>query len=302
MSEGNRKVLVTVVFVAILAGSGGCGAQQREQAEDAGQVTTGAAVYVDGDSETVKHQLEVMVENAPKWRITGDDDEEKANIVYAVTDLDHNGRLEIMALKNDWEGMVLDDYFLQGCYEVNSSEDGITAIETDQIQEISLGETMKMLDTAYYDSKTGEYHYVMGSWLTEEEMLSDESEDYYKNIIAITLKNEQITSDTLAYQMQNKNQSGKMQSRFYQVGDTGQTEIDASLYSVEGLGDTVYSDCDKQTVRFSVFSFDHSLEDMTEIQMYHALEKSYQRRSVGYPLGRKNITVAHQKFLFRNIL
>ncbi len=303
MSKENKKIcrldafLLPFVLVAILAGSGGCGVQQREQAEDAGQVTTGAAVYVDvdGDSETVKHQLEVMVENASKWRITGDEDEDNANIVYAVTDLDHNGRLEIMALKNDWEGMEPDDYFLQGCFEVNSSEDGITAIETDQIQEISLGETMEMLDTAYYDSKTGEYHYVMGSWLTEEEMLSDESGDYYKNIIALTLKNEQITSDTLAYQMQNKNQSGKMQSRFYQVRDTGQTEIDASLYSVEGLGDAVYTDCEKQTVRFSVFSFDHSLEDMTEIQMHHALEKSYQRRFVGYPLGRKNITVAHQK-------
>lgn len=297
MSKGNRNALAVSVLICMLLCHAGCGVQQRDQAEDAEQVTTGAAVYVDvdGDSETVKHQLGVMVENAPKWRVAGDDDEEKANIVYAVTDLDHNGRLEIMALKNDWEGMEPDDYFLQRCYEVNSSEDGITAIETDQIQEISLGETMEMLDTAYYDSKTGEYHYVMGSWLTEEEMLSDESGDYYKNIIALTLKNEQITSDTLAYQMQNKNQSGKMQSRFYQVRDTGQTEIDASLYSVEGLGDAVYSDCEKQTVRFSVFSFDHSLEDMTEIQMHHALEKSYQRRSVGYPLGRKNITVAHQK-------
>lgn len=289
MNQWKRQVFAGVITGMVLC-SAGCGMQQNDQTADIRKVTTGAALYVDenNDSEAVQHQLEVLVENAPKWRMAGDADTTKADVVYTVTDLDHNGRIEIIAFQDkEWD----DAFSVQRYFEVNSAGDGIEAIEFNQIKDVFLGD-METLDTAYYDPETGECHYVMGNELAAEEMLSEDSNDY-RNIIALTLNKGQITSDTLAYQMQ----SEQTKPRFYRVDGTEKNEIDESQYSVGELGDVVYSKCEKFTVSLSTFSFDHSLEDMTETQMHYALEKSYRECLMGYPLGQQKIKIAGQKIL-----
>lgn len=297
MNQGRRKRQVCSMLIGILFCCVGCGLQQDL---DVSEVTTGAALRIaeDYDSESIQHQLDLLVENAHKWRIAGDENREyeEDRYRYAVTDLDRNGRLEIMSLKEK------DMEVLQGLFEVNASGNGVEEIEIDQIGEISLEDMPEKLDSGYYDPETGECHYVMGSELTEEEMLSDDSEDYEnesvdyeKNIFALTLKSGRLVSETLAYQEQSMNQKGKIQSKFYQLDDRGKSEIDPSAYTVETLGDAVYADCGKYSVRFSFFSFDHSLENMTEKQMHHALEKSYRESFMGYPLGKQEKKIAGRK-------
>lgn len=298
MNCGRRKRQICTMLMGILFCCVGCGLQQEKQDMDASEVTTGAALYVaeDYQSESVQHQLDLLVENAHKWRIAGDeagDEEFEKKIKYAVTDLDRNGRLEIMVLRED---EYEDQYLLQGFFEVNVSGDGVKEIETNQIGDISMDDDGLMeLEMAYYDSKTGECHYVIENELSKEEQLSDESSDYGKSIIALTLKQGKLSSDMLANQTQIKTQTGKMQSRFYQVNDTGRIEINPSEYTVEELGDAVYANCGKCTVRFSNFIFDHSLKDMTEKQMHYALERSYRESFMGYPLGQKDKKVAGHK-------
>lgn len=294
MNQGRRKRQVCSMFIGILFCCVGCGMQQEKQDQDVSEVTTGAALYIaeDYQSEGVQNQLDLLVENAHKWRVAGDEDRVE-EIRYAVTDLDRNGRLEIMVLREDEDD---DQYLLQGFFEINASGDGVKEIETNQIGDISMADDELMeLEMAYYDPKTGECHYVIENELPEEEQLSDESSDYGKSIIALTLKQGKLSRDMLAYQTQIKTQTGEMQSRFYQVNDTGKTEIDPSEYTVEELGDAVYANCGKCTVHFSNFFFDHSLEDMTEKQMHYALEKSYRESFMGYPLGQQDKKVAGQK-------
>ncbi len=295
MNRGRRKRQVCNMLIGILFCCVGCGLQQEKQNRDASEMATDAAFCIAEDyhSEKVQNQLEILAENAHKWRVAGDENRTgNDEIRYVVTDLDRNGRLEIMTLKDQW---MEDRDLLQGFFEVNASGDGVVEIASDQMGDVSLGDMLGNLDSAYYDPKTGECHYVMGNEMPEEEMLSDESEDYEKNIFALTLKQGQFSCDTLAYQSQIKTKTGKMQSRFYQVDETGKTEIDPSEYTVEGLGDAVYPDCGKYSVCFSTFFFDHSLEDMTVKQMHHALEKSYRESFMGYPLEQKEKKVAGQK-------
>lgn len=296
MNRRRWKGQICSMLIGILFCCVGCGLQQEKQDLETSQVATGAALCIEEDyhSEKIQHQLGLLVDHARKWRLAKDS--RSAGMVrYAVTDLDRNGRLEIMVLK---ESETVDQLFLQNFFEVNASGDGIEEIETDPVGEVCLGEwydELRELDYAYYDPKTGECHYVIGNELSEEEMLSDESEDYDKNIMALTLRQGKLSCDTLACQEQSKNQQGKMQSRFYQMDGTEKNEIDPSEYTVEKVGDAVYADCGKYSLQFSPFFFDHSLEDMTEKQMHHALEKSYRESFMGYPLGQQEKKVAGQK-------
>lgn len=295
-----RKRQVCSMLMGILFCCVGCGLQQEKQDLDVSEVTTGAALCINEDyqSEGIQHQMEILVENAHKWRIAGDENRTGDEMIrYVVTDLDRNGRLEIMALRDLWE----EDEVLQGFFEINASGDGIDEIRTNEVVDISLGNMLVDLDSAYYDPKTGECHYVMGNELSEdelsedEEILFDECVAYEKNIFALTLKNGQLSSDILAYQELGENQAGKIQSRFYQLDGSEKSEIDMSSYTIEALGDAVYADCGRYSLRFSPFFFDHSLEDMTEKQIYHALEKSYRESFMGYPLGQQEKKVAGQK-------
>lgn len=294
MNRGRRKLQICAMLTGILFCCVGCGLQQEMQNLEASQVATGGALCIAADyhSKEVQQQLDILVKNAHKWRISGDEVRIEDEIVYAVTDLDRNGRIEIMAFREQWdeERVVLQHFF-----EVNASGNGVKEIETDQMGEISLEEMQGNLDSAYYDPKTGECYYVIGNKLSEEEMLSDESEEYDKNIMALTLQQGQLSCDILACQEQSKNQAGKMQSRFYQMEGTGKNEMDPSCYTVEALGDASYTNCEKYSLRISTFFFDHSLEDMTEKQMHHALEKSYRESFMGYPLEQQEKKVAGQK-------
>ena len=296
-----RGIMLGSLLSCLLFCNVGCGVRQKDQTEDVSQVATGAAVYVDGqqDSEAVQHQLELLAKNAGKWRVEGDADENADfDIGYAVTDLDHNGRLEIMVFNYDWELDEEDDYFLEKCFEVNSSGDGLQAVETEQIQGVCLGdgEGMEILDRAYYDSKTGEYHYVIGDGYCYSDWEDDEDIDdryewkNYKNIIALTLKDGQITKNTLGsfeYDERLDRKVGEKENRYFRVDAQGKTEITMEEYTVEKLGDLSYANCGKLNVRFSAFQFEHSLEEMTEKQMYHALEKSYGGIFSGYPLEKQ---------------
>ena len=68
-----------------------------------------------GDNAAEKGQIEILLENDSLWR------DAFANSFYTVTDLDHNGRLELIVATNEGTGQ----YTYMEVYEVNESQDGI---------------------------------------------------------------------------------------------------------------------------------------------------------------------------------
>lgn len=278
-----KKILGLAIAMCTVIACVGCGVQQGKQTDDARQTADGAALYTGEtiNKEAVKRQLEVMVKRAKKWRSSKDVSEEDVTR-YAVTDLNQNGKLEIMVYKY-WDQN--DDCVFLGGYEVNASEDGLEAIEVAQEGKNFTEDIAEVMDTAYYDAKSGQYHYVFHSELPEDALGVKESD--YRRIIALTLKKNKITSDTIGYRTDGDELIRNIQGN--------KTEIDESEYSKEKLGDTVYADCAKLTVQISPFSFDHLLDDMTEKQMLHALEKSYREFYMGYPLEQQKIMVAGHK-------
>lgn len=263
MNGWKRNKVFTILLISaaagMLLGSVGCGRHQGDDTEDAGQITTGAALDISShkDSENIQHQLEVLARNAGQWRSTRDEDVNKGynTIQYMISDMDQNGRLEVMG--SEYLGLEEKAVSL-GCYEVDSSGNGIVKVETAQLGNAFVDDFQcsgeNGLYTAYYDPETGEYHYVTAT------VGSDWSDTDYQKITALTLKQGKISKE-------------------------------------ENVGNTVYADCEKLTVRIPCFSFYHNLEDTTEEQMIHTMEKAYRDFSMGYPLGMQEMTVSGHKVM-----
>ncbi len=263
MNGWKRNKVFTMLLISVVAGmllgSVGCGRRFEDMAGETGQITTGAAVDISEheDSENIQHQLEVLARNAGQWRSTRDADVNKGynKIYYMVSDLDQNGRLEVMG----HESLGLEEKEISlGCYEVDSSGNGIVEVETSQLGNTFVGDFYRSsedgLYTAYYDPETGEYHYVTAT------VGSDWSDTDYQKITALTLKQGKISKE-------------------------------------ENVDDTVYAGCEKLTVQIPYFYFYHNLEDTTEEQMIHTMEKAYRDFSMGYPLGMQEMTVSGHKIM-----
>lgn len=302
-----RNKVFTILLIGaaagMLIGSVGCGRRQGDEIGDAGQITTGAALDISShkDSENIQHQLEVLAKNAGQWRSTRDADINKGynEIYYLISDLDQNGRLEVMG--HEYLGLEEKEISL-GCYEVDSSGNGIVEVETSQLGNTFVDDFYRLGDglyTAYYDSDTGEYHYVTAENFidVDNDWIYGVEEMNYQKITALTLKQGKISKDVLAYQSLVKNEAKKKQYQYYRMDGSRRTEIFQMEYSRENVGDAVYADCEKLMVRIPRFSFYHNLEEDTEEQMIHTMETAYQAFSMGYSLGKQEMTVSGHKIM-----
>ncbi|MDE6566210.1 MAG: hypothetical protein K2K70_00580, partial [Lachnospiraceae bacterium] len=181
MNKGNRNALAVSVLICMLLCQAGCGAQQEKQNLDVGKVATEAAMFTDGkaDAEAVEKQLKIMAQDAKLWRSVGDSGYD-GTVRYAVTDLNQNGRWEILTEVFEEDAEREDSYVYLDGYEINETGDGLEKIEIDREMMYpweygSMGEDiLELIHTAYYDPKSEEYHYM----LRREAYYNAESEEY----------------------------------------------------------------------------------------------------------------------------
>lgn len=108
---------------------------------------------------------------------------------YAVTDLDQNGRLELIVANVGGTGM----YTYSTFYEVNESLDGVTVC-LDHFQEgDSQADLISDEVPAYLDKTTGTIYYIF------EDLLKNGAAEYYENKRALTLSNGEVQQHYLAY-------------------------------------------------------------------------------------------------------
>lgn len=158
--KGWKKTMVFSIITSFLICSAGCGIRTGSQGEESVSDVTGGSVFIEQGihSEMIQSQWEVLAKNDDKWRLPGDHREESL-AYYAVTDLDQNGRLEIIRIQYQAR---LGKYVFMGLYETNSSLNGIREVKTDLVGKNLDVCDLEEMDTAYYDWKTGKCHYMMG--------------------------------------------------------------------------------------------------------------------------------------------
>lgn len=109
-------------------------------------------------SNEVEQQLKVIADHYEEWKR----DEYATIYGYAITDFNHNGRLEIVASSLEGSGL----YTYTDIYEVTEDYKDIKLWETDYEEGESQVDIMDDSEiNAYYDAATNTYHYLMYDYI-----------------------------------------------------------------------------------------------------------------------------------------
>ena len=102
-------------------------------------------------ASAAESQLNLLFANFSKMNPGTD----AADTYYAVTDLDHNGRLELLGAQTSGTGMITTAKF----FEVNESYDGIQEITQDIPSGYTMPEVIVESANTYHDTATNTYYY-----------------------------------------------------------------------------------------------------------------------------------------------
>lgn len=201
-----KRMLLTAVIMGCLIGLAGCGAGAERDIELTG--TENIEDILQGDTEesstdettdsteslqeeepsgkSLSEQLQVIAECRDLWM---QETEFASDFCQcAVTDLDHNGRYEIIVTEVTGTGI----YTYSRFYEVNESYDGLNECETDFAEGDSQPDIVSDTLETYTDGQ-GHYFYAV------YDLIRNGAAQYYENVRALTLSDGRICTAPIAY-------------------------------------------------------------------------------------------------------
>ena len=219
----------------------------------------------------VEKQLQVIIDNVELWK----NDFELDGVGYAITDLDFNGRLEIISASYGGTG----GYTYNRIFEVNEKFDGLNLCESNLIEGDSDVDIVGSDFDTYYDAENNTYHYVLNDWI---KVSATEYLDSKRDFI---LKDGKITEKYLA-----------MRDAVYSDVGEAYTEprISYALPNGEGIGESNYDNIGKIT--FSgyenrllkiewITNNENDLKNISKEKLYELLNDSYEKYGF-YPVVR----------------
>ncbi len=191
------------------------------------------AVMLSGCSNTGTKYLGVISDNSEQWVLSSTED--ISTFAYAVTDLDLNGRPEIIASRNSgFEDTTFTDY-----YEV--SEDGESLVKCEHIVEgESEADIAFETDYCYFDKKADRYYYVF----TNHEVMS--IRETYNHKVAVSLSEGKVTETIIATEATVYEGESEVPTITY-TDANGNTITEQEF---KKIGDTHFADCQKKSVTF----------------------------------------------------
>lgn len=172
----NKKVgIIIVVIVVCVIVTAICLTNKKENEEN-----------IPNTTQNIEEQLNLILDNKDLWY----KDTETDIFNYAVTDLDQNGRLEIIASIYQGTGI----YTYTTIYEVNETLDSLQICKNDEAKEYdSQADIIQDKLTVFYDNKENIYHYVL------KDLIKNGAAEYYENKRDFYLQNGKINEKYLAY-------------------------------------------------------------------------------------------------------
>ena len=137
---------------------------------------------------SVYNQMVVMAENKEIW--VGNPDYANDLYQYAVADLDHNGRYEIIVANHGGTGRYTYNRF----FEINEKYDGLTECETDFVEGDSQPDLISA-DVKTYIDDNGGFHYLV------YDLLRAGAAEYYENFQELVLKDGKVILEPIAYRI-----------------------------------------------------------------------------------------------------
>ena len=187
-------ILLTVFSLLLLAG---CGAAAPAAATTAPVPTVEASAPVQAESTPAPEtpvptfpseaqQQQFLMDRQETWRFP----EGPEPWFYAFTDLDHNGRLEVLVASTQGSGI----FTYAECWEVNAAFDGLDHCTADYAEEEFFAWPEIVMEEApcYYDSASGLYHYVF------TDLTRDGAAHHYETLCSLCLSDGKLGYQPLA--------------------------------------------------------------------------------------------------------
>lgn len=184
---------------------------------------------------------------------------------YAVTDLDNNGRPELLAAVNSGKENNTSCRF----YEVNEDNTGINECEYEGISEELMADLMVDKTECYKDKSTGIYYYVFTDTLTKG------IRETYETKVVISLADGKVTQQKLA--QKSTVYEGESETPTVTYTDADGVGINESEY--RNIAKIRFADYEKHTAEFGWKGYTKSnyasLQSLTQSDMILLLSDSF---------------------------
>lgn len=220
-------------------------------------------------AETVEEQLALIGRQSGVWLET-DDDTEGMGYYYTITDLDHNGRLEVI-VSSGFQGSG--GFTSSKYYQI--SQDGTRVRRVYAGEGSGEDDIVDCIQTAYVDTKTDTYYYCTYDYV------SGGAGARYVGYGAMVLKKGLITTRVYASgesMWDKKKEEEVWQYSFYQDGK--EKKLKGNQCDPDVLANKFFKGLKKKKVKISWFYL-NSGRNPTEKKVKKLVEKSYQGFQVG---------------------
>lgn len=235
----NTRSFTILLGIFMLSGLCACGSSQGGQQEENTHKTTteeslkeiknqqeGAAEKEQEledntqteETEQIEKQLQLITDYCMDLWQKSSDENEYEMYFYTVTDLDRNGRLELISASVRGTGI----YTYSDYYEVNEQLDGLTQCEVHTNMEDSGADIVVEAVPVYYDGKADTYYYIFSDYIRDGMTMS------YENIRELSLKSGEITDKVLVYKESIYDENGMETAEYYNAA-TGRQLIVSNM-------------------------------------------------------------------------
>lgn len=235
------------------------------------EITNTEKITSDQSPETVQNlsyqeQLQLFGSQSEQWM--GTDSEDMPYQYYAVTDLDQNGKLELIASS----GMQGSGYYTYSdFYQIAADGISLRKCITEWAEGDSQGDIVDGIYEAYVDPDTGNYYYIASDYV------SGGFDSKYCWNGAIVLKKGMITTRTFGSMEGSWNKKKKkLQFHYYKRNDGEGKEISKKEYNPQKLAEEYFKGFEKKSVNISWVRFQKKRKKLTEDDIIKKLTKSYE--------------------------
>ncbi len=182
-----NKLIVALFATALICTACGQVTTENQTGKTVTKITEAESQEINGKDE---QQFRIMSEKIEKAFDSSPEDysEDFPYQYYTITDLNQNGRLELIISS----GMIGSGLFTYSqIYEVNA--DGTKLKNYTQNSDF-MSDIVNGIDTAYYNKKTNTYYYVT------EDFIRNGATESGTDVMVFSLKDGKIISDCIAYQ------------------------------------------------------------------------------------------------------
>lgn len=252
----NIKWFVAILLLCL----SGCGQQTRQETSYINDIKTTEATGTEENKDSLENQIQIFAEQSSLWKAPADNTLEV--YLYAVTDLDQNGRLELISTLCQGTGQ----YTYSTFYEINGAFNGMDSCERTLAGWESEADIAVDSVPVFYDAGENLYYYIFNDFI------KNGAARYYRNKRAVFLNNGVIEENFLAFHSAEYQDTATAASRYFRLGEEKET-VEISDEEYLNIEDAVYAGLERKTAQIAWFSL-YEKENISKEKLADMLTES----------------------------